>query len=190
MTRALIDQASIDLAAARLRVQPAAVRAVIAVESNGSGFMDDGRPKILYEAHRFSALTAGQYDHSHPTLSSPHWNRALYTNNEYLRLYQAMQLNANAAIQACSWGLFQILGSNWQDCGEKSLMGFVLGMHHDERTHLMFFVELLLSWKLDGALRRGEFDVFAAKYNGPGYKANHYDTKLASAFAAHGGHIA
>lgn len=47
----------IALAAKRLGVDVPTVRAVAEVESNGVGFLPDGRPKILFERHIFSRLT-------------------------------------------------------------------------------------------------------------------------------------
>lgn len=48
MSRTL-TAADIERAAALAQVEPAALRAVIAVESGGSGFLPDGQLKILFE---------------------------------------------------------------------------------------------------------------------------------------------
>ncbi|MDR2077148.1 MAG: N-acetylmuramidase family protein [Desulfovibrio sp.] len=40
-------------AAATLGLEPCAVKAVVEVESGGSGFLPDGRVKILFEGHVF-----------------------------------------------------------------------------------------------------------------------------------------
>src|SRR5688500_2824341 len=127
--------AGVQSAAKRIGCDVAAVRAVIEVESAGAGFRDDGRPKILFESHIFSRLTAGRYDKPHPTLSTPTPKRELYGLDQYSRFYQALQLNAEAAIQSCSWGLMQIMGFNWAACGEASLLGFLMAMHHNEDAH-------------------------------------------------------
>src|SRR5690242_1760740 len=69
-------------AAEALDVEPAAIRAVAEVEAAGAGFLADGRPAILYEAHVFHAETRGAHSHAKDrrgvALSSPHWNRSLY----------------------------------------------------------------------------------------------------------------
>ena len=56
----------ITAAAAALQCEPGAVRAVCDVESAGGGFLADGRPKILFEAHIFSGLTRHRWDEGHP----------------------------------------------------------------------------------------------------------------------------
>lgn len=173
----------IERAAQRLGCEVAALQAVIDVESAGAGFLLDGRPKILFESHVFSRLTGGHYDRSHPTLSTPEPRRALYNLEQYQRLYAAMQLDADAALQSASWGLMQIMGFNWKACGERSLAGFLLAMHHNEDSQLALFVALVTGWGLDHELRRKNWVAFARGYNGAGYAANDYDTKLAKAYA-------
>ncbi|MCC6559800.1 MAG: DUF3380 domain-containing protein, partial [Xanthomonadales bacterium] len=46
----------------RLEVSVPTLKAVAEVESAGSGFLSDGRPKILFEGHVFSRLTKRAYD--------------------------------------------------------------------------------------------------------------------------------
>ena len=47
-------------AAKNLNVEIAAIRAVAEVEAAGAGFLPDGRPAILYEAHIFHKRNEGQ----------------------------------------------------------------------------------------------------------------------------------
>lgn len=180
-----LTDAGILRAAERLGCEPAAIKAVIAVESGGSGFLGDGRPRILFEAHVFSRETGGKFDRSHPKLSTPRWDRGLYQGGaaEYGRLYAAAQLDGGAAIRASSWGLFQIMGFNWHACGEASLHGFVLAMHHNEDAQLALFARFIESEGMAQALRARDWAAFARKYNGPEYARNHYHTKLERAYA-------
>ncbi len=120
----------------------AAIRAVVEVESSGAGFLADGRPKILFEAHLFSRFTGHKYDSSNPKISSLKWNRALYSKTgagEYARLEQAMTLDRTAALKSASWGLFQILGSNYQAAGFDSVDDFVAAMKESEGKQLKAF---------------------------------------------------
>lgn len=182
-------EAGIARVAKRLKVEVAAVKAVIAVESNGSGFHPDGRPVILFEAHVFSWETGGRYNAAYPAISSRTWNRALYKGgiSEWQRFYTALQIDPEAAQKACSWGLFQVMGFNWRACGEKSLSGFIHGMYHHEDTHIAMFAEFVESQGMADELRRRDWAGFARQYNGPGYSANSYDTKLAAAYRRAGG---
>lgn len=70
----LLLDSDISKAAKTLGVEPAAIYAVSKVESGGrTGFDDNGRPKILFEARWFHKFTNGKYDKSHPHLSQASW---------------------------------------------------------------------------------------------------------------------
>jgi hypothetical protein len=171
-------------AAQLLGCEPAAIRAVAAVESAGDGFLEDGRPKILFEAHHFSRLTGHRFDGSHPEISSPRWNRALYVGGEgeHVRLSIACSLDREAALKSASWGRFQIMGFNFRRCGATTIQEFVNAMYRNEAAQLTAFCHFVKSMNLDDELRALDWDGFARGYNGPGYLANHYDTKLARAY--------
>jgi peptidoglycan hydrolase-like protein with peptidoglycan-binding domain len=182
-------EADYDRAAGALRCEVACIKAVTSVESGGGGFYPSGRPKILFEAHQFSRLTGHRYDASYPAISSLKWNRALYSGGEkeYGRLQKAMGLNRSAALQAASWGRFQIMGFNFKASGFDSVDSYVGAMYESEGKHLDAFVNFLKSSRLDGPLRERRWADFARGYNGPGYAANHYDAKLLAAYRKFGG---
>ena len=185
-----LDDADFAAAGAALGCDVAAIRAVAEVEAAGSGFFKapDGRPKILFEAHLFSRFTKRKYDASHPAISSPTWNRALYKRGpaEYERLSAAMALDRKAALQSASWGKFQILGMHYGTCGCASVDDFVQAQCRSERAQLDAFVRFVIANpRMHAALRERRWDDFAYRYNGAGYKQNRYDEKLAAAYARH-----
>jgi hypothetical protein len=105
-----------------LEVEAAALRAVAAVEAAGSGFLpnDPARPKILFEGHAFHRLTGGRFATQRPDLSYVKWDRTKYSGTlkgEWARLEAACNLDRAAALQAASWGMFQIMGFNYAYCG-------------------------------------------------------------------------
>lgn len=171
-------------AASLLGCDPAAVRAVAAIESAGDGFLEDGRPKLLFEAHIFSRLTGHRFDASRPEISSPTWNRALYVGGEgeHIRLAQAVEIDREAALQSCSWGKFQLMGFNYKRCGFALLQDFINAMYRSEGAQLTAFCQFVKSMGLDDELRARDWTAFARGYNGAGFLANHYDTRLAKAF--------
>jgi len=173
----------IALAAKRLGVDVPTVRAVAEVESNGAGFLPDGRPKILFERHIFSRLTERRFDGSHPDISSPDPGDYQGNEAEYPRLYRAIQLDGDAAVQSASWGSFQAMGFNWKECGEKSLFGFLLAMHHNADAHLALFTTQVINKGIADELQRKDWAGFAEKYNGKNFRAGRYDAKLRAAYA-------
>lgn len=171
-------------AAQELDVDLPVIKAVTQVESNGAGFLPDGQVKILFEAHEFSKRTNHKYDETHPHISTPVWNKKLYLGGkaEHTRLQQAVKLNREAALMSASWGMFQIMGYNYAECGFKNIQEFINAMHSGEREQLLAFVQYIKSRKLVGLLQKKKWDKFAEKYNGKRYKENKYDVKLEQAY--------
>lgn len=185
-----LDDADVSSAAKRLGVTEAQLRAVITVESSGDGFLDSREngsrlPKILFEAHVFSRQTGGRFDADHPRLSSAHWDRTLYAGGaaEYDRLRQAADLDFTAAYRSSSWGLFQIMGFNHEAAGYDQLLDFIGAQYVSESLQLQCGVNFILAHGLERYLRSQDWAGFAKGYNGPAYQENHYDEKLADAFA-------
>lgn len=167
----------------------AAVKAVVAVESNGGGFLPDGRPKILFEGHWFHRYTNGAFTASHPTISYPKWTKKFYIGGagEYARFNTAGTLNRWAALMSTSFGLFQIMGFNHKLCGFADVEDFYKAMCESEGKQLAAFIQFVKSKGLDDELRDKRWAAFAYQYNGEGYKANAYDVKLANAYKKFGG---
>ena len=55
-------------------------------------------------------------------------------------------------------------------------------MYKSEREHLMAFVNYVIQMSLVDELINKKWADFARKYNGPEYKKNNYDIKLAAAY--------
>lgn len=169
-------------AAEDLGCDVAAVKAVAQVESAGGGFFNDGRPKILYERHWFRKFTNGQFDVSNASVSG---TRGGYKRGaaEYARLEEAIGLDREAALKSASWGKFQIMGFNHAVCGFDDVEDFVAAMVESEDRHLQAFISFVESNGLDAHLRSLNWAKFARGYNGPAYRENKYDTKMANAYA-------
>ncbi|NIR60877.1 MAG: DUF3380 domain-containing protein, partial [Gammaproteobacteria bacterium] len=155
-----------------------------------SGFLEDKRPKILFESRWFHKLTDGRFDDSHPGLSTPKWVRNYEGGaKEYDRLAEALALDREAALKSASWGKFQILGVNHGVCGFPEVERFVGAMTESEGRHLEAFVGFVVANGLDDELRDRRWDDFAFGYNGPGYKQNRYAERMAEAYAKHSGGV-
>ncbi|KVE72070.1 N-acetylmuramidase domain-containing protein [Burkholderia vietnamiensis] len=176
-------------AADRLQVDIAAVRAVNEVESKGAGFLPDGRPVILYERHiMYRQLAAAGLDADalaakYPALVNP--KRGGYAGDaaEYARLASASQISAACALEATSWGAFQIMGFHWKALGYPDVFAFVDAMKVSEAEQLEAFVRFVLADKVMlAALRGKKWAKFAELYNGKAYAEHLYDVKLERAF--------
>lgn len=185
-----LTEADLEAAARRLGVPVDVIAAVRACESQGSGFIrGTDLPRILFEAHQFHRLTGGAFDASHPHISHPTWDPGAYVGGrgEYDRLIEAIGATGGdpePALAATSWGLFQIMGFNHAAAGFADVRAFVNAMAEGEHRQLEAFVAFIAAEGLAEPLRGRDWAAFARRYNGPGYARNHYDTRLASAFAA------
>lgn len=184
-----LSPADITAAAAKIGCLREAVLAVLTVETGGAGgFLGDGsgRPRILFEAAKFSAATGHAYDATHPGISSRLSNYKLYKGGaaEYDRLAEALALDETAALESTSWGLFQIMGFNALTLRYDSVQQFVAEMVESEANHLDAFVSFVRLEHLDDDLAALNWAGFARGYNGASYAVNRYDTKLQAAFQA------
>lgn len=179
-------------AAHDLGCEVAQVMAVVEVETGGkSGFLDDGRPRLLFEPHVFFRRTNGRYGERAP-ISSKAWGTFPYgtLSEQWRRFLLAVELDQQAAIESCSWGLFQILGQNWQALGYDSPEAFFDAMHEGEAAHLDAFLRFIRANNLSAPLRAGGGDPeswreFARRYNGPAYASHNYHGRLAAAYTKH-----
>lgn len=194
MTQKLTDD-DVQAGASALGVDTATIRAVTDVESNGSGFLPDGRVVVQYEPHvmykrvrqKFGEARAAAELKAHPDLLALRAGSYQGKDKEDRDMDRAAQLiDRDCALEAASWGMFQIMGYHWSTCGYPSLQAFLNDLYRSEGGQLRVFVRFVQADKrLLAALRKRDWAVFARLYNGPAYTANHYDTKLASAYARH-----
>jgi hypothetical protein len=179
----LLSEADYQAAAEMLKCEIAAIKAVAEVESRGEGFLSDGRPKILFERHKFHKFTGGRFDGSHPDISNA--KAGGYGNggtHQWDRFDEAAALDRTAAIKSCSWGKFQLMGFNFVACGFATLDDFHAAMLKSEGEHLKAFCNFIAASNLSGALRNFKWAALAEGYNGKDYRINQYDTKLAAAY--------
>jgi hypothetical protein len=169
-------------AARQLNCEVAAIKAVAEVESRGDGFLPTGEPKILFERHIFSKRTNGLFDKTNPGISNPVAGGYGNAASQHKRLQEAVILNRNAALMSASWGKFQVMGFNYALAGFNSLQEFITAMYKGEREHLLAFVNYIINTSLHDELREKRWADFARKYNGPDYKKNNYDVKMAEAY--------
>lgn len=175
-----ISDEAFQKAADELNIEVAKIKAVSAVESRHSGFLNSGEPKILFEAHWFSRFTDNRFDNSHPNISSPTWNRSLYEGGqeEHERLQKAVELDREAALKSASWGKFQIMGFHWPTCGYESLQDFINAMYESEEAHLEAFVGFIKNEGLAEPLCDNRWSDFARIYNGSSFRQNNYAKRM------------
>lgn len=165
--------------------------AVSRVEAQGRGFLSDGRVKILFERHIFYR----ELQKKHGDAEAEFWARQAphicskspggYKGGpaEYPRFSRAFAIDADCAMKSCSWGAYQIMGFNHRQAGFKTVGEMVDAVKTGENAQLMAFAAFIKADKaMHAALVKKDWPDFARRYNGPDYRRNAYDTKLADAY--------
>ncbi len=183
-----LSKADIEKVATFLKCSVEVIRAVIEVETSGSGFGPENRPIILFEPHVFfrmlpedlreEAVRRGlaykkQGEKPYPKLQLSRYE---------LQLFPAMKIDEEAALKSCSWGLGQVMGYNHRMAGFGTVDAFVDACLVSEGEQLMAMARFIAVAKLDDNLRARDWEAFARGYNGPGYKKNDYAVKLREAY--------
>jgi len=187
---ALLMQAEeIPAIANDIGVESAALRAVLAVESSGSGFDKAGRPKALFERHYFYKMLKDDLDALQQAvdagLAYPKWGEKPYPKGSdavYAEIEAACGINTNAALLSVSWGLGQIMGNNFKLAGCSTVNQMVEEAMTSEANQLRHMANFIKSAGLLDELQAKNWAGFARGYNGPGYAKNAYDVKLADAY--------
>lgn len=194
-TSKLLKDADLTAGAKRLGVPEIVIRAIAEVESQGNGFFDNDKPKILFERHRMYAYLSKKFDKATANKMMAQRPNVVNTDPggyhggvaEHTRLALAKQIDEECALQSASWGRFQLMGENWKDLGYESVQDFV--QQHEQSESLQFEAFLrFCEWKsgtVDGkkttlleALRNKDWHAFFTLYNGRNYKKLGYDSKF------------
>ena len=200
----LLRNSDLVTAAQRLDVPLASIYAVNEVESKGKGFLDNGKPVILFERHIMYRQLAkvrhpsddpaelkrhtDQLANANPALVNPKPGGYIGGTAEHQRLAMARLIDDTAALESASWGAFQIMGFHWQRLGYTSVQAFVAAMTAGESQQLDAFIRFIeTDAALHKALKGRKWAEFAKLYNGPDYRRNLYDTKLQRAYERHAG---
>lgn len=188
-------------AANSMGVEPCALSAVVQVESNGNGFLPNGKPKILFEPHVFwKELVKINYSPSQLLLREDvkaihgdindilykKWKPRSYGaggENQWNRLDRAAKINEEAALCSASWGLFQIMGFNHKLCGYVSVYDMVRDMSAGYVGQFRALHQFLTGAQLLNKLKTKNWKAFARGYNGPSFEQHGYDLKLHTAYS-------
>lgn len=180
-------------AARQLNVETAALAAVAAVESGPKTHaMIDGRaePLIRFEGHYFDRRLAGgaRQEARRQGLAAPEAGKVRNPASQAARwklLARASAIDAKAARESTSWGIGQVMGAHWAWLGYRNVDALVAEARGGLRGQLRLMARYIDKAGLAPALRRHDWAAFARGYNGPGFRGNDYDGKLARAYASH-----
>jgi hypothetical protein len=175
--------------------EPAALLAIAEVESGGVAYacIDDRRePLVRYEGHYFDRRIAKDLKEQARAegLASARAGGIPNPRSQAGRwrlIKKAAAINRTAAYESVSWGLGQVMGAHWKMLGYDSVEALVAdarsGAGGQARLMARYIEKTGIAW----TLARRDWAAFARAYNGPGYRRNHYDTKIAAAYRRYAG---
>ena len=179
----------IKLEAMPFKIESAAIAAFLEVETGGLGFSSDGKLIIQFEPVWFKRKA--------PFAPSGLWslNKVERQAEEWKAFNDAFSKNKNAAMEATSIGLGQIMGFHYSRLGYKT----VGEMWDDAKKGIEQQVHQICKFiatdiKLMSAIKAHDWDGVATLYNGAGYKQlaakygrEPYDVSMSKAYLKYRG---
>lgn len=183
----------IEKAAREFGIEPAALLAVAEIESAGGVFaVVDGReePLIRFEGHYFDRRLSGEARARARAegLASPNAGEVRNPASQVARwrlLARAVEIDRQAAYESVSWGLGQVMGAHWAWLGFADVDALVAEAREGAAGQARLMARFIDKSGLTTALEKRDWQAFARGYNGPGFRRNSYDTKLAAAYRRH-----
>lgn len=188
LTKAIVESANAN------GIEPAAMLALVEVETAGNAFEQDGRtPALLYERHQAYRL-AGKVSRAlqaafvRAGLALAKWSpKTQYkdqgTSAKRLALIaNARAIDAEVANQSASWGVGQTMGFLYAELGFGSACAMVDHMAGNLAGQIECMVREIKNKHLIEPLNRHDWPHVALIYNGKGYAVNRYDVRLADAY--------
>lgn len=180
--------------AGRYKYEPARIMAIVEVESAGRVFWNIGGknvPAMRPEGHYFYRLLKGE-ERAKAVEAGLAWpkyspERAPRTWTASWATFRRMAaINRDVAVMSCSWGLGQVMGSDWKKLNFPNAQAF-----YDASFSLDGQLDIMLRYidadGLRSALNKGSTSAdswrpFAKGYNGPAYARLAYHEKMALAY--------
>lgn len=157
---------------------PAALEALIKVESGGIGFAEDtGKIIIQFEPSWFKRKS--------PYTPSGKWsvNGVERQHNEWIAFNDAFNRDPQAAMESTSIGMMQVMGFHWKALEFSSVGSMWDYAKQSEANQIDLAIRFIkLNKKLDAALKNKDWPTVAYYYNGSAYKKFNYDTRLLLAY--------
>lgn len=172
--------------AAEIGVDPDALAAVFEVETAGSG-LSGGLPVIRWEGHYFDRLVRADMREAARAagLANPKAGAVKNPSGQtgrYEMLARASMIDEEAAYASISVGIGQVMGAHAVNLGYSTAKAMWEAAKAGLDAQIDMVVRFIKWAGLDDELRDLDWSAFARGYNGPNYRSNAYDKKLARAY--------
>ncbi|MGF7005784.1 N-acetylmuramidase domain-containing protein [Aminobacter sp. BE322] len=180
--------AAIERIAARMKIEPAALQAVVEVESAGQVFaLVKGRnePLIRFEGHYFDQRLKGMARElgRRQGLASPVAGKVKNPKDQpgrWALLAKAMRIDKQAALESISIGVGQVMTAHWAKLGYDGVDAMIADARSGIDGQIETMARYIEKFGLVDELQRLDFPAFKRGYNGP--QANGYERLMAKAY--------
>ncbi len=182
---------AVAVVAAETEIEMEALLAVVEVESGGQTHAIVGsrrEPLIRFEGHYFHKLLPAAKRHiaiveglAHPVAGRV--RNSLRQIDRWAMLERACAIDKQAALSSVSWGVGQVMGAHWRWLGYASADHLAQEARSGTEGQVRLFARFITRAGLAKKLAAHDWAGFARAYNGPAYKQNRYDAKMAKAYA-------
>ncbi len=131
------------------------------------------KKQVFYEASQY-------FSNKYPNLVGDRGNYGSY-DSQLNKLQEAKKLNKSFAIQSCSWGKFQVMGSNYRLL-YSTPQEIEIAQNQCELQHLQLFKSYLNNVNIINDMKNKNWREIARKYNGPKYEQNNYHVKMENSY--------
>jgi len=189
MMRKYLQPQDYDDVAELLGCDSATILAVAKTFMTGSGFISNGKCRITFNRNKFSHELRKQRSNGdiaalhrkYPSIVSDTSGGYLCEEYEYIRFCEAIGIDSYSAMKSTHWGMFQIPGANYRQCGYSTLTSFGVDMQQSERHQLFALARFIkASPVLAKALKEKKWEDFCREYAGAGYKTYQFHLILAA----------
>ncbi len=179
-----LTDADFKVVAKELGVEVAAIKAVVLIEAGAQmkGFWAPGVPVINFDRTMYNRYASKAENRKGSKGEKVPSGLSGYALREWTQLINARKTNLDGANMGTFWGMFQIGGFNYKQCGCKSVAEMVERMSKSELEQLELFAQFIKNAGMLEDLRKKNWAGFARKYNGSSYASRGYHTKMANAY--------
>lgn len=180
-----LTDADFDIVARELDVETAAIKAVVRIEAGAAmeGFWAPGVPIVNFDRSMYNTYGKKAADKSGDKNAKVPAGLKGFALRRWTTLTNMRRQNRDGADMGTFWGMFQIGGFAYKQCGCKSVREFVELMSRSEFDQLELFAAFVVNTGYVDYIRRRDWAGFSRRYNGPSYARRGYHTKMANAYA-------
>lgn len=169
-----------------LKIKPEVLLALVNLEKKSPAFLPDGKPGIIFQGHRFwKELKKRNIDpvplsEKYPEIVYPNYNRKfiLRGEKEYDRLEKAKLIHKEAAYLSTQWGMFNLDGYSFKECGFNSVNEMVHQFYKTEKEQFIAFLNYLKARQAIDDIRKSDWLSYGKKVHGKNFNSEKFIRKM------------